>query len=112
MPFETALWARRCGPVVIAPNCDGFPEQITDGKNGLLYEPDQDRALTDAIRRGLTLKATDCQRMCRTAYQRVASSRDVIGNLAETLNRLLDWAGWPSFVRDRAFTADEGRVVT
>lgn len=74
---------------MVAPNRDGFPEQITDGESRLQYEPDQDGALTVAIWRGLALKATARRRMCRTAYQRVASSRDVIGNLAETLNRLL-----------------------
>ncbi|MFF3665496.1 glycosyltransferase family 4 protein [Microtetraspora malaysiensis] len=89
VPFETALWARHGGPVVVAPNRDGFPEQITHGETGLLYEPDQEGELTAAIRDGIALDPRARERMTHAAYQRVAADRDVIPNLADMLNRLL-----------------------
>ncbi|MFE4512667.1 glycosyltransferase [Kitasatospora sp. NPDC056783] len=41
--FETGLWAQHHGAIVLAPGCDGFLEQITDGHNGLLYPPSEVR---------------------------------------------------------------------
>jgi D-inositol-3-phosphate glycosyltransferase len=88
VPFEIALWARHAGPVVLAPHRDGFPEQITDGVNGLLYDPDGPGALTGGIVRALTLGEAAHARLRRAAYQRVAGSRDVVPNLARTLRVL------------------------
>jgi glycosyltransferase involved in cell wall biosynthesis len=89
VPFETALWARHGGPIVVAPALGGFPEQITDGYNGLLYRPGEEGGLTAAIRKALDLDGQDRQRMCDNAYRSVSASRDVVANLAQTLRRLL-----------------------
>jgi glycosyltransferase involved in cell wall biosynthesis len=89
VPFETALWARHGGPVVVAPARDGFPEQITDTVTGILYDPLREHALTTALARALSLGPASREKMCHAACQRVLSSRDVIGNLATTLIRLL-----------------------
>jgi D-inositol-3-phosphate glycosyltransferase len=88
VPFETALWARHAGPVVVAPARDGFPEQIADGVTGILYDPDQADGLTGALTRGLSLGPERRADMCRAACERVHNSRDVVRNLAETLTQL------------------------
>ncbi|MGI5213825.1 glycosyltransferase family 4 protein [Plantactinospora sp. CA-290183] len=84
VPFEVSLWARRSGPVIVAPNRDGFVEQISDGVNGLLYDPDQDGALTTGIRRALALGPGAAAMLRTAAHQRVVDSRDVVPNLADT----------------------------
>jgi len=89
VPFETALWARHGGPVVVAPDRDGFPEQITDGVTGILYDPSRANALTRALARALSLEPDRRSSMCRAASERVFSSRDVIQNLAGTLTLLM-----------------------
>jgi glycosyltransferase involved in cell wall biosynthesis len=88
VPFEVALWARHAGPIVLAPDRDGFREQIGDGVNGLLYDPGRSGALTAGIRRALRLGDDDLSRMRQEAHRRVAAGRDVVPNLAETLGRL------------------------
>jgi glycosyltransferase involved in cell wall biosynthesis len=89
VPFETALWARHGGPVVVAPARDGFPEQITDGVTGILYDPSDANALTRALARALSLDPDHRSNICGAASERVYSSRDVVQNLAGTLTQLL-----------------------
>lgn len=84
--FETGLWARNHGAVVLAPARDGFMEQITDGHNGLLYDPIADGALTGGIRRALALTAVERARLRIAADQRVRSERDATRHLATLLS--------------------------
>ncbi|MFD4479858.1 glycosyltransferase family 4 protein [Streptomyces sp. NPDC058471] len=88
--FETGLWARDEGAIVLAPGRDGFVEQITDGHNGLLYDPSSDSALTDGIRRALALTADQRARLRTAAYQRVQTQRDATRHLATLLRSV-----WP-----------------
>ena len=44
------LEARAMGCPVIAPRSGGFPELIADGVDGLLFDPDDPRALVEALR--------------------------------------------------------------
>jgi glycosyltransferase involved in cell wall biosynthesis len=88
VPLETALWARHGGPVVVAPALGGFPETITDGRTGILYDPRQPAALTAALRRGLDLPSEERREICRRAHRRVVAERDVVPALTETLQHL------------------------
>jgi glycosyltransferase involved in cell wall biosynthesis len=89
VPFETALWARAGGPVVVAPDRDGFREQIVHRQTGILYNPAGPRALTDALSAALDLGPADRVKMCDAAYRNVAATRDVVPNLARTLAEIL-----------------------
>ncbi|MBB0244458.1 glycosyltransferase, partial [Streptomyces alkaliphilus] len=82
--FETALWAQHTGAVVLAPNIDGFPEQITDGHNGLLYDP-APGALTAGLRRALTLTSDERTRLRIAAHGRVVAERNAAEHLAALL---------------------------
>lgn len=86
--FETGLWAQRHGALVLAPALDGFPEQITDGHNGLLYEPDTPGALTAGLRRALALDDTERHRIRKAAYRRVMAERDATRHLDTLLTRI------------------------
>ncbi|RKN03371.1 glycosyltransferase family 4 protein [Streptomyces radicis] len=87
--FETALWARDAGPVVLAPGRDGFTEQITDGHNGLLYHPTRPGALTTGLHRALTLTDAEHARMRAAAHHRVVGERDATAHLAALLGRFI-----------------------
>ncbi|MBO0802840.1 MAG: glycosyltransferase family 4 protein [Nocardiopsaceae bacterium] len=89
VPFEVALWARHGGPVVVAPDRDGFREQVTHRRTGLLYDPRLPGALTSALADAITLAPADRARICDAAYREVASTRDVVTNLAPCLRRIL-----------------------
>ncbi|WP_338673882.1 glycosyltransferase family 4 protein [Streptomyces sp. SCSIO 30461] len=82
--FETALWAQHTGAVILAPTIDGFPEQITDGHNGLLYDP-APGALTAGLRRALALTSDERARMRTAAHRKVISERDAAEHLASLL---------------------------
>ncbi|MEU2232585.1 glycosyltransferase family 4 protein [Streptomyces vietnamensis] len=82
--FETALWAQHTGAVVLAPDIDGFPEQITDGHNGLLYDP-APGALTAGLRRALTLTSDERARLRTAAHRRVVAERNAAEHLAALL---------------------------
>ncbi len=92
VPFEVALWARGGGPVVVAPGRDGFREQITHRSTGLLYDPDEPGALTQALTDALDLDAAARARMCESAFRHVRATRDVVPNLAATLRQILPHA--------------------
>ncbi|UBI41315.1 glycosyltransferase family 4 protein [Streptomyces mobaraensis] len=85
--FETGLWAEHHGAIALAPARDGFPEQITDGHNGLLYPPEHPGALTAAIVRSLNLPRSEHQRMRAAAAERVRAERDATEHLATLLTR-------------------------
>lgn len=91
VPLEVGLWARRAGPVVVAPRRDGFVEQIDDGVTGVLYDPGVVGGLTTAIRHTLNLPEACRAGMRAAAYERVRAERDIVRNLAETLMFF-----WPS----------------
>ncbi|MGW2105071.1 hypothetical protein [Streptomyces sp. NPDC001948] len=82
--FETALWAQHSGAVVLAPNIDGFPEQITDGHNGLLYAP-APGALTACLHRALTLTSDERARLRTAAHRKVLNQRNAAEHLAPLL---------------------------
>ncbi|WP_328769480.1 glycosyltransferase family 4 protein [Streptomyces sp. NBC_00286] len=88
VPFEVAMWARNGGPVVVAPACDGFVEQIEDGQTGLFYSATDVGSLTDAIRRALSYSAEETRKICRSAHEKVARDRDLVPNLVESLRHL------------------------
>ncbi|MQS38303.1 glycosyltransferase family 4 protein [Streptomyces katsurahamanus] len=83
--FETGLWARHHGAVVLAPAIDGFPEQITDARNGLLYDPARPNALTAGLHRVLALTESERSTLRTAAHDRVAAERDAAGHLATLL---------------------------
>ncbi|MDT0307652.1 glycosyltransferase family 4 protein [Streptomyces sp. DSM 44917] len=87
--FETALWARHAGPVLLAPARDGFPEQITDGHDGLLYDPAEPDALTRGLRRALALPEHQRARFRAAAHRRVLADRDATTHLAALLREFL-----------------------
>jgi D-inositol-3-phosphate glycosyltransferase len=89
VPFEVALWARGGGPVVVAPGHDGFREQISHGRTGLLYDPDQPGALTAALAAALDLEPAARARICEAASRHVHDTADVVANLAATLRQIL-----------------------
>lgn len=82
--FETALWAQHSGAVVLAPNIDGFPEQITDGHNGLLYDP-APGALTACLRRAFALTSDERARLRTAAHRKVLNQRNAAEHLATLL---------------------------
>ncbi|MFI0220371.1 glycosyltransferase [Streptomyces lydicus] len=82
--FETALWAQHSGGIVLAPNIDGFPEQITDGHNGLLYDP-APGALTAGLRRALTLTSNERALLRTAAHRKVVAERNAAQHLATLL---------------------------
>ncbi|MDN0194364.1 glycosyltransferase family 4 protein [Streptomyces sp. S.PNR 29] len=88
VPFEVAMWARNGGPVVVAPACDGFLEQIEDGQTGLFYAPTEAGSLTDAIRRALNYSIEETRKICQSAHEKVARDRDIVPNLVESLHHL------------------------
>lgn len=75
--------------MVVAPDRDGFREQIISGQTGLLYDPATPGALTAALAAALDLGPAQRSRMREAACRRVIATRDVIRNLAETLRRIL-----------------------
>ncbi|AJT62437.2 hypothetical protein T261_0748 [Streptomyces lydicus] len=83
--FETALWAQHAGAIVLAPAIDGFREQITDGHNGLLYDPAAPGALTAGLQRALNLPDPRRNEMRTTARQRVLADRNAAQHLATLL---------------------------
>ncbi|MCC2275466.1 glycosyltransferase family 4 protein [Streptomyces sp. ET3-23] len=83
--FETGLWAQHDGAIVLAPNIDGFPEQITDGRNGLLYDPTVPGALTAGVQRALALTSEERAGLREAAHQRVTTERDAAEHLATLL---------------------------
>jgi glycosyltransferase involved in cell wall biosynthesis len=85
VPFEVALWAQHAGPIVVAPSLDGFVEQIDNDATGLLYQPDIEDALTEAVRQALQLPEDQQATMRRDAVCRVRAERAVESNLARTL---------------------------
>lgn len=89
VPFEVALWARHGGPVIVAPDRDGFREQVTHRRTGLLYDPIQPGALTSALTAAVSMGPAERARICDAAYQEVRASRDVVANLAGTLRLIL-----------------------
>ncbi|GAA1213359.1 GNAT family N-acetyltransferase [Streptomyces rhizosphaericus] len=82
--FETALWAQHTGAIVLAPNIDGFPEQITDGHNGLLYDP-APGALTAGLRRAVALTSDERARLRAAAHRKVLNQRNAAEHLATLL---------------------------
>ncbi|MGP4112311.1 glycosyltransferase family 4 protein [Streptomyces sp. 4N509B] len=88
--FETALWARHGGAVVVAPASHGFPEQITHRSNGLLYDPTDPGALTTALSQALDLPDHERATLRRAAFARVHAERDASAHLAALLRRF-----WP-----------------
>lgn len=82
--FETALWAQHTGAVVLAPNIDGFPEQIADGHNGLRYDP-APGALTAGLRRALALTSDERARLRAAAHRKVLNQRNAAEHLATLL---------------------------
>ncbi|WP_141727129.1 glycosyltransferase, partial [Streptomyces griseus] len=82
--FETALWAQQGGAVVLAPNIDGFPEQITDGHNGLLYDP-APGTLIQGLRRALALTCSERARLRAAAHRTVLKQRNAAEHLATLL---------------------------
>jgi glycosyltransferase involved in cell wall biosynthesis len=89
VPFDVALWARGGGPVVVAPDRDGFPEQIIHGRTGLLYDPGRPGALTAALTAALDLNPAARGRICQAAFRHVNATTDVVANLAATLRQIL-----------------------
>jgi D-inositol-3-phosphate glycosyltransferase len=81
VPFEVALWGEDAGAVVVAPDRDGFAEQIEDGTTGVLYDPARPDALTAALRGALALDAGRRGAMARAAAARVRRERDAIASL-------------------------------
>lgn len=63
------LWAMSYRRPVIAPAFGPIAELVSDGKEGLLYAPDQPRALQAALERALTLP--NLVEMGHAAFQRV-----------------------------------------
>ena len=91
IPFETALWAKDNGPIVLASNIDGFVEQIRNGFNGYLFEVENSSDLAKNIDAILSLKTTVLNKMRENAYNKVMKERDFFGNFNNTLNYF--WAG-------------------
>ncbi|MEV0536758.1 glycosyltransferase family 4 protein [Kitasatospora sp. NPDC050463] len=85
--FETALWTQHGGAVVLAPACDGFTEQITDGHNGLLYDAELPDALTNGLRRALALTEQERAAIRCAAHSRVVAERDAAQHLGALLAR-------------------------
>lgn len=83
--FETGLWAQHSGAVILAPGIDGFPEQITDGHNGLLYDPAGPGALTAALRRALALAPDQRAALRAAAHRKVVVERDAAEHLGALL---------------------------
>lgn len=69
----TCAEAMACGRAVVAARVGGLAEQITDGKNGLLVEPEDPAALAGAVR-GLLLDTAERRRLGGAARARVLSS--------------------------------------
>jgi glycosyltransferase involved in cell wall biosynthesis len=88
VPFEVALWASHGSPIIVAPDRDGYREQVTHPHSGILYHPGQRESLTTALDSAISMSPEERARICDTAYQEVRASRDVVANLADTLRHI------------------------
>jgi glycosyltransferase involved in cell wall biosynthesis len=89
------LEAMAMGLPVVASNVSGIPELVSDGRNGLLVEPDQPDALARAITRLLT-NQTRCREFGCLARDTVTKSFDNDRNLkllCDLLNGEREFAG-------------------
>ncbi|MFE9222452.1 glycosyltransferase [Streptomyces lavendulae] len=76
--------AQHAGAVILAPNIDGFPEQITDSHNGSLCNP-APGALTAGLRRALALTSSERARLRAAAHRKVLNQRNAAEHLATLL---------------------------
>lgn len=90
IPFEVSLWARRSGPLLVCSNVDGFPEQIDNGVNGLLFDIDAPGDLERVLTEALSLPEERRGAMRAAAAARVLRERDFARNFAQMLA-----AFWP-----------------
>lgn len=87
----TILLAMSLGRPVIAPRLPTLTELITEGVNGLLFDPNQDGALTAALTRACALETSQIEQLSEAAYS-TAMRYDwrIIGNLwSGLLHRLV-----------------------
>jgi glycosyltransferase involved in cell wall biosynthesis len=91
----TLMLAMSAGRPVIAPRLPTLAELITDGQNGVLFDPQEENGLAAALARACDIEASKLHRMGEAAFN-TAMSYDwrLIGNLwSGVLHRLV--AGTP-----------------
>lgn len=87
----TALLAMSLGRPVIAPRLPTLTELITDGENGLLFDPQEEGGLAAALERACEIAESRLQRLSEAAFE-TAMRYDwrIIGNLwSGLLHRLV-----------------------
>jgi glycosyltransferase involved in cell wall biosynthesis len=76
------LEALQAGVAIVASDCDGIPEDIVDGEDGLLVPPGDERALRDALvtlLRDPSLRSRLATRSCDVYRERFSASAFVEG---------------------------------
>jgi phosphatidylinositol alpha-1,6-mannosyltransferase len=77
--------AMACGIPIVGARIGGIPEAIRDGEAGLLYEPGNPQALSDALQRMVT--NSEMRREMGVAGRRIASQRfDAAVSASQTLS--------------------------
>lgn len=88
-PFGLVLIeAMRAGVPVVASNAGGVPEIVTDGHDGLLFEPGDENGLADQVER-LARDAELSERLARTGFKTVRE-RFSIGAQVRSIERVLE----------------------
>lgn len=76
VPEEVRLWAKERGPVVVASHLDGFIEQLTNGEDGFLVQPDDHSSVAATFANILDLPETELDRIRYNGLKRVLKDYD------------------------------------
>lgn len=86
------LEASSAGRVVLATNISGCAEGVEDGKTGFLFEPESEKALSDAIERFLALSLDERVLMGKFAREKMEKEFDrkiVISSYMEEIHKIV-----------------------
>jgi glycosyltransferase involved in cell wall biosynthesis len=85
LPQEVPFWGRESGPVIVATPVGGLKDQVVDGYTGMLAAHPAADALSDSLRRALTLSDQERAELRARARLEVRATRNFQFMLAEFL---------------------------
>jgi len=89
VPEEVRIWAKNQGPVVLTSNCDGFVEQIDDGKDGFLVDISNIESIAQKIDDILDKTRDELDAIRLNGYRRFCKDYDYRNSLLKSLKRLI-----------------------